>query len=195
MTDKVNDEEGVRVFWREEPLEERELRLYMQCLACHAASVGRQNFSTQGVGLASAGSGNYFQAIAAGLMTVGGLHGPLEETYEFLAQGSPGAKVAGLVKEGKRIPGWGNSFEKGEDLVWEPVRMVLDEEFPRWVEVLGDVTSALRDEGKVLWPNPSAYTAVTGICLGMRKELLGYLFVAGRLEGWSGIFAEHFKRC
>jgi citrate synthase len=52
---------------------------------------------------------------------------------------------------------------------------------------IADVTSAIWEEGKTLFPNPSAYTAAVALHIELPSEFTPYLFVAARLSAWTGI--------
>jgi citrate synthase len=170
-------------FWREAPLVQEEVDLFFAVLAAHNASALRQNISAEVVRLAAAGSGNFGQSIAAGLLSLGGAHGPIEKAADVLM-------VDGLAKNlldrGERVPGWGSSFVKhGPDPIWAGVADRL-EAWPVATTMLR-ITNLLHEHGKHIWPNAACMTAASGIVLGMPPVVMPYLFLAGRLEAWSQI--------
>jgi len=69
-------------FWRQEPLSENEYRLLEALYSAHHKSAGRDNPSSVTVANAAAGSGELSKSIAAGLLTIGGKHGPIVQTTE-----------------------------------------------------------------------------------------------------------------
>lgn len=161
----------------------------------HAASARRNNASSHAVRNAAAGSGSYTCAIAAALLTLGRLHGPLTATQQLLESGYAAAIAAEVLDRGERVPGWGNSFVKdGEDPDWLPVRECLAEIACGLVVRIDSVTTVLHGRGKRVFPNPSAYTAASAIMLGIPAEASAYLFVSMRLEVWTELFLKEIGR-
>lgn len=156
----------------------------------HLESAKRDNVSTTVIGLVGAGSRNYERAIAAGILSLGGIHAPLELTTQFLSLDAPEAIVSEMISSGQLVPGWGNSFYKdGIDPLWEEV----DHELRHWPDFCGKlqrVTVALHDAGRKLYPNASAYTALTALILGVPGKVAGYIFIAARLPEWTRQLAE-----
>ena len=161
-------------FWRDEPLTEKEDKLLSLVLSAHDKSTERNNASTIAAVNSFMGSGSYINGIASALLTLGGLHAPLIETYEFLR--NP------IVKG--RVPGWGNSFHKH---VPDPLWVEVDRHIKGWNIGLDieRVTEELHKMGKNIYPNPSCYTAATAIILGIPEEFIAWLFIEGRLSGWT----------
>lgn len=177
-------------FWRDTELAPHEKALLRAVLDAHYHSTFRDNLSTVAVKLSACGSGDYTKALAAALSTLGGVHAPLVQTHQFLSCEDPPMAARRLLDAGLKVPGWGSSFVKGEkDEKWLPVEKLLAEHWWPLYEKIDMVTAVLRMSGKDLHPNPSAYTAATAIILGMKADLAPYLFVAGRLQGWSEVFA------
>jgi|GEM_PF-1772651 len=177
-------------FWRDTALDHKEMALFCAVQDAHYQSTFRDNLSTTAVKLAAYGSGDYTKALAAALSTLGGVHAPLVQTHQFLSCDDPPMAARHALDNGVRIPGWGSSFSKGApDPLWEKVAALLKEHWLPMYEKIDMVTAVLRMAGKDIHPNPSAYTAATAIILGMRADLAPYLFVAGRLQGWSEVFA------
>ncbi len=170
------------MFWKTDQASPAEITLYRALFKAHALSAQRENASSYAVLNAYSGSGDYAQAIAAALMTLGGNHAPLAETHDFLSWQYPERFLGGV------IPGWGNSFVKGEeDEIWDEVKAILVENWPIIAHKLQAVTDALHARGKIIFPNPSAYTAACALALGCPREVLPFLFIASRLPAWSTI--------
>jgi citrate synthase len=171
-------------FWRDNPASVEELTLLSELHAAHLISSFRNNLSSVAVASSACGSGNYFQAIASGLLTLGGLHGPLIQSYDLLS---------GKTFEGNQ-PGWGNSFVKGIfDETWRQVDDLLKEHWPAIHSKIESTTNALHSNGKLVFPNPSIYTAAVGHAIGLPREVVPILFVSSRLEAWSEIFLKNKK--
>lgn len=159
----------------------------LSCLnAAHEASALRRNISHEALVLATVGSGNYLQAITAAMMTLGGTHAPLVETCLLLQVEHPEEWVKRNVPRGARVPGWGNGFVKdGPDPLWAEVDQVLRDESNHYMVKVDAVTAVLHEAGKMIYPNPSCYTAVVALTLGLPPEASPYLFLAARLPKWT----------
>ena len=174
------------VWWREEPLTEDEQKLIVEMTASHHKSAYRNNASSLAVVNAALASGDLSKAIVAGIMNLGEKHAPLEQTYRFLCLEHPQKNVNWALEVGEHVPGWGNSFVKGEsDPLWIGVHEILLKSFPEMAAKLDRVTEQLHARGKKIYPNPSAYTAATAIILQLPPKVAVYLFIRGRLDAWT----------
>jgi citrate synthase len=178
-------------FWREEPFTEPERALLDALFLAHHRSAFRDNPSSVTVINAAAGSGDLAKAIAAAILTTGGKHAPLTSTVEFLSLEDPAAFVPKMLEAGLKVPGWGGTFQKDEpDPIWAETARLLAANWPLLAAKLGFVSVTLRTHGKVLCPNPSAYTAASCIIIGLPAPLAPYLFTAARLSAWTQIAAR-----
>lgn len=188
-------------FWRERPLTVAEWELLVAVADAHAASARRDNVSTHAVFGAAIGSGNYTNSMAAPLLTLGGLHGPISRAHRFISEWDQRADpdsirkshqlVAVIIEHGCKIPGWGQSFVKGQpDPAWQQVAAML--EGTAVGRKLDAITNALHTAGKAIFPNPGGFTAAAAMVLEMPAAVAPYLFIAGRLEVWSQQFLHHF---
>jgi citrate synthase len=169
-------------FWRDNPATLEELTLLNELHAAHAISSFRNNPSSVAVMNSACGSGNYFQAMASALLALGGVHGPLIESYDLLS---------GKSFDGKQ-PGWGNSFVKEcFDETWRKVDDLLKLNWPEIYSKIESVTQKLHQAGKLIFPNPSIYTAAVGHAIGVPREIVPILFVSSRLEAWGEIFLNN----
>jgi citrate synthase len=188
VSDNLNQDQ---VWWRKEPLTDKERDLMENVLMAHHNSCYRNNPSTLAVAQAADASGDLGKAIASGILTVGAKHAPLEKTAFFLLMEHPASDVFRILKAGHRVPGWGGSFQKdGPDPIWERVADLLDAGWPEVSSKLAGVTNELHKLGKMIYPNPSAYTAAAAIVLGLGPKRAVYLFIMGRLTAWSQIAAN-----
>jgi len=171
-------------FWRDEPATIEERTLLGELHAAHLISSYRNNASSVAVANSAGGSGNYFQSIASALLTLGGMHGPLFQSYDFLT----GKTFDGIQ------PGWGNSFVKGElDPAWIKVDLFIKEHWPEIHRRIEQKTKELHESGKVVFPNPSIYTAAVALAIRLPRDIVPILFVASRIEAWSDIFLKNRK--
>lgn len=182
----------MNVFWRPEPLNEHEAKLLQLCLEAHAQSALRQNVSSVVFQQVAISSGDYTKSVSAALMSLGSVHAPLLDTFHFLESKR---NVDRIISCNLKIPGWGNSFEKEhDDPLWIGVRDHLESHFIDVWNLVNNVTIRLRGLGKNIFPNPSAFTAATGIALRMPPEILPWLFLNGRLNVWTAMFCNTLRK-
>lgn len=168
--------------------------LHLAVLEAHDQSARRANISHDAVILSAIGSGDYSKGIIAALATIGGIHAPLAQTFDLLILDDPEPLVVEILAMGMRVPGWGNGFWKGQpDPLWKDVNSLLEELSPVLFEKIVAVTAILQSTGKIIFPNPSCYTAAAGILLGFNRQTVGSLFVGGRLDAWTELFKENMQ--
>ena len=173
---------------------EEEARLLESLMDAHFQSCFRENASSVAVAVTANSSEDLCKAIIAAICTMGAKHAPLEETVRFLSLVSPADHAALLLKRGEKVPGWGGTFQDGAiDPLWVEVEHLLKQYVPMMYFKLQSVTAILKGHGKLLHPNPSAYTACVALALGMPAKLTPYLFIQGRLNGWVELAARQFK--
>lgn len=171
-----------------EPFTDEENHLVAALFRAHSDCVFRPNCSTAALQQAAGGSRSLTQSYIAALATLGEMHGPVEEAYKWIAADVVAVPIMGW-KDDPKIPGWGNSFVKGRiDDAFLPVDQTLEARFPRMHSRLREITDALHARGKMVFPNPAAYTATVAIILGLPRHLSPMLFVQARLEAWSAVF-------
>jgi citrate synthase len=163
-------------------------------MRAHHQSCFRDNASSAAVANAAAGSGDLAKAIAAGLMSLGAKHAPLEATVRFLSLDHPEEAVSTYLAKGQRVPGWGGTFQKDRlDPIWIPVEEVLRAGWSEFAAKLDDVTSALHYHDKHVFPNPSAYTACAALIMGITPKMAVAIFIRGRISGWCEVAAEYLE--
>jgi citrate synthase len=178
----------LNVWWRDKPLSVPEHLLLGLLRKAHRESSFRPNPSSVAVANAVHGSGDIGKAIAAAILTVGGRHAPLEQTYYFLEHEYIAGQVRSLLEANQKVPGWGGSFQKdGVDPLWVGVYDFLREWYPQIATKLDLVTIELHKQGKIIYPNPSAFTAAVAIALQVPAKLAVYLFISARLDAWAEI--------
>lgn len=163
-----------------------ERALHAALMKAHDASARRENISTVTLLNAGIGSGNYANGIAAACLSIGGPHAPLQQSMALLMVDDPVGQAKMLMDHGLRVPGWGNSFVKGlPDEKWQEVDDLLRKHYPDLHGRIWDVTKFLHKSGKLVFPNPSIYTAACAMAFQMPPVLAPYLFIAGRLNAWT----------
>ena len=175
-------------FWQDSPLDPVQVRLLTALGKAHHESALRGNISSQSVHFAAHGSRDFARAVAAGLVSIGGPDAPLERTVELLSAADPVEAVEGMLERKEKVPGWGNSFVRGEpDPIWSEVDARFSCDFPAISGTISSVTAYLHSRRRNLYPNPSAYTAAAAIAVGLPAPMAAYLFIAFRLSGWGKI--------
>jgi len=155
-------------------------------LQAHHDSALRGNCSHHALAMSAFGSGDYFKAVAAALLTLGGLHAPLLKTYDLLASQDCLDQVEAALAAKQRIAGWGSEFAKGDhDPLWVPVASLLVKEAPLIARKITTITNFFHARGKNLYPNPSCYTAAAALALGIPRAGVGELLIRGRLTAWT----------
>lgn len=171
-------------FWNNSTLNICEHALLHKVLEAHRLSAMRDNVSTHVLANVAVGSGDYCNAVASAILSIGKKHAPLAETMAFLSN-SQRMPVSDEI-----VPGWGNSFVKGKpDELWFPVDECLLLYWPDMHARIRSITDCLST--KNLHPNPSAYTAAAAIILNIPPSVTPWLFICGRLEQWSKTFLCH----
>lgn len=186
-------------WWRTEPLSAEEADLMWAVASAHHASAFRENPSSIAVIVAADASLDLGKAIAAGIMTLGGRHAPLEQTIELLSLPASRLeeKVLRILADNQKVPGWGGSFQKDKpDPLWEVVAARLAAQVPDQglAEKMDLITRLLHSSGFNIHPNPSAYTAAAAILLKMPPKLAVYFLIAARLPAWAELALRRFSQ-
>ena len=182
----------MRVWWQDEELTEVEQNLLAHLMACHGASVFRPNMSSAAVVNSTVGARSYPAAIASALLAIGNIHGPIAQTIELLESPDPARTARLMIDAGNKVPGWGGSFMGAAgDPIWTTFEEFLRENYPTVAKLIDSITAAIHEAGKNIQPNPSVFTAATALILGIPPEAAPWLFVRGRLDGWSKLFLNH----
>lgn len=150
------------------------------------------NASSQALLLSAFGQGKFIPAVATALLTLGGNHAPLEAAYEFFDNEECVARAALLLSHKQIIPGFGNSFVRGQhDPDWAEVREWFETNGIMWRSRVLPVMDMLHEKGKYVFPNPACYTALTAILIGLPKQICPMLFIGGRLRSWAALFNNY----
>jgi len=184
----------MKAFWRKTPLTHNEEALLSKCLEAHYEAAFRENLSSSVIVAAYQGNGNDFlKAVASGLGTLGGAHGPVEHTYAFLAvePAGIGYQTQRHLDNGFRIPGWGSAFVKGKpDPIVERAMLFIDVGWPEMGNRIEKITDTLHYNKKMVWPNMACLTAATAIILRLPKPLSTVLLLQGRAIAWAQLIND-----
>lgn len=175
-------------FWRpDEPFTDDELALIRAVFEAHQKSTFRDNVSSQFAVAGALSSGRYTNGLVAALSSLGGVHAPVAECMDFL-------ESEGVINPHKKVPGWGNSFIKGEpDEDWQEVDTIISEMNPLLYQKIVDTTDYFKAIRKNIYPNPGCYTAAANLILGIPREIAAYLFVSARLDSWTNLILHNMN--
>lgn len=176
-------------------VEDTSARLLNLLYQAHAEVALRDNPSKEAVRLAAIGSGMYFNAIAAALMTYGGVHGPLTQAYDLLALADPFVSIDYRLENNFRVPGWGNGYYKdGVEPAFVEVKEELKGVNPRLHDKIDLITEYLHEEKQLkLYPNPACFTAATALTVGIPRDAVGVLVIQARLVPWTNLFMDTLR--
>ena len=179
----------MKAFWRKTPLTHNEEALLSKCLEAHYEAAFRENLSSSVIVAAYQGNGSDFlKAVASGLGTLGGAHGPVTQAYEVLKDEHHEIVSHAM---GRKIAGWGSAFVKGEpDPIVERAMLYVDVGWPDIGKRIEVITDTLHYHNKIIFPNMACLTAATAIILGMPKELSPVLLLHGRTMAWAQLIHD-----
>lgn len=173
-------------FWREKPLSDNESELLHLLFKAHDASVYRPNISSEMIVNAAIGSGDYGKAISAAILTLGSAHAPVSQVVSLLSAPVPHLIVREILRNGQKVPGWGSSFHPGEqDPLWVGVSESVRLNDSKLFEKIERCTQEFWSAGKRITQNPGCWTGAVAVILGMSPAVAPWLFIQGRLAGWT----------
>lgn len=161
--------------------------MYASIIDMHDKMAGRDNASRSVVcAMAHLGKPMY-EAIAAGLLTLGGGHAPIKRACELFNADNWDDQISTMYNMGGRIPGFGSAWYKEEP---DPVvEELLDKATPsnlkkvtsmtEWVQLITD---------RKLFPNAALATAVAAKELELTPTSAQSLIIAGRLPAWTAAY-------
>lgn len=130
------------------------------------------------------------EALAAGMLTIGGFHAPLEEALQVWRNFD---EYPFYLSSWTTVPGFGSSWYSGEpDPAFDEFRSLLPEPV---LARLDRLTEQVRTQtGKQLYPNAAMYTAIAADMLGYDGTYISSLLVRGRVDTWCLIWAKNYRR-
>lgn len=157
--------------------------------AHYSAARDNSNLSKQVVGETGYGSGDFGKAAAAGLLSLGGLHGPVVQARRLLRHATP-EKISEILSDKTlRIPGWGNSFFKDKiDPVWDEVVALLRPR-PIW-DKIRMIDAVIKSHGKNIYPNAGIFSAACMEEMGWTDGTEMVIFLVARSPVWALEFAR-----
>jgi citrate synthase len=126
------------------------------------ADINNQNASRTITEIATKTSSSFINGICAGMLSLGGAHGPLREA-RWIIRHSTRENLCEMASKGVKIPGFGNDFFKDKiDPSWDEVYQVIYDDFPELHARLVDLQAGLWDADKKVYVNAAGFTA--GAC-------------------------------
>ena len=128
------------------------------------------------------------ESIAAGLLSLGGHHAPIDQAMQVWKFGG----MPEYFDQWETIPGFGSSWYRGEpDPAFNGLRELLPD---RTLHDLDCLTEAVQAHyGKMIFPNAAMYTAVTADVMGKDSKFATSLLVRGRIDSWCLIWVQHYR--
>lgn len=158
---------------------------------CHFESSFRDNPSSVAVKISAQSSGKFGNAVIAALSMLGNPHGPVQEVTEMLSSEDPIAFAQMYIQSNAKVPGWGNGFVKGKrDPIWDEAHEYIQKNFPELFSLIDEITKLLHSNGKMIFPNPACYTAMTAIVNDIPADAASYIFISSRLPAWFNIYMK-----
>lgn len=160
--------------------------------AMHAELARRDNISSVTVANMAKLGKSLPEAIAAGLLTLGTTHAPIEQATRLLVTYNRHAMVNTLLVQGRKIPGFGSGFVKGRpDPIVDQVLDRLDEDLLLHVKSLENYVR--EQTGKDLYANAALATAAVARSLNMEPTQAPRLLIEGRIDAWCALHFNNFQ--
>jgi citrate synthase len=157
--------------------------------AHYRAALENDNLSKQVAAMVTAGSGDFLKAVAAGILSLGTIHGPLLQARQLLRTATPALIKKILSQKNVRIPGWGNSFFKDKtDPAWNDVATLMRKK-TIWKKI-EMIDAAIKAEGKNIFPNAAIFTAGALEEMKWTDGTEGIIFLTARLPVWGLTFKK-----
>lgn len=131
------------------------------------------------------------EAMAAAILMMGQVHGPLTQTRQLLFC-TDNETILSFLEGGGILPGFGNAFHKeGIDPAWERVDEYITEFYPEVSARITEVADILSEfKGKTMYPNPGTFTATVAEILDLPWGTETSLAVMGRMPAWTKQYDE-----
>ncbi len=180
---------------------ERKAKILDRCLVLHADH--ELNASTFAGRVAAATLSDLYSSVTAAIGTLAGpLHGGANEQVMqmFRRIGDPDRAVdyvAGLLAQGKKVPGFGHRVYRTEDprafeLRKMSAAMAQETGETRWYEMSRKIEEFMIAE-KGINANVDFYSASVYYGLGIPTDLFTPVFAVSRVSGWSAHILEQYE--
>ena len=172
-------------------MDHRERLMGVLMRAHFVAATENNNVSSAVVKQVAAVGKTFPEAIAAALLTLGGVHAPVTQARHILFEAED-EDIRVLLQQGNKIPGYGNSFFKGAiDPAWNEMDATLLQCYPAIYERLYRISDIITQEKNVrIFPNAAAYTAIAAQLMEVAWHTEMALVIMGRMPAWTNQFEE-----
>ena len=181
--------------------DEYEAKVLDTCWVLHADH--GLNPSTFAARVTASAQSDMYAALTTAIGTLkGAIHGGAnQKVMEMLLEIREGEKmseyVRNLLRQGKKIPGFGHRIYKGEDPRVEHLRSLSKSLCERtnnnhWFELSRKLEEAVSQE-RDLHPNMDFYSATLYYALGIPVDMLTTMFACSRMAGWTGHIIEQYE--
>lgn len=159
-------------------------------IAAHVAACHRDNSSTLILKSAfDSNGGDLIKSVTAALMSIGGLHAPIKQTYVMLRKILEGKQECDVICFYELVPGFGSSFIKEDnDPLLESLRQEFIDNHLRYYNIGCRITSHLKQKTKhTLYPNLAFYTACVAHIEGHGVQFCERILIEARVPEWINI--------
>lgn len=175
-------------------LNAEQVRLLQATIDAHQKAAKNRNVSTVVMQQAAAGSGRLENGIAAAILTLGHLHGPIREARGLYELGEKSVVIT-MLHGGRKVAGFGNSFHKTSiDPAWGDVMDIIRISFPKIDARINELCSWMIEGGRPLYPNAALLTAAVCSELKIRGGCESALFILWRLPVWVDEVTEGWEQ-
>ena len=161
----------------------------------HHTCALRNNASSEVIKIMAQLGKPFNDAVAAGLLTMGGIHAPVEEAQQEFSVFRNSGK---LSEDIDKHPGFGSAWYKNQpDPVIEEFFNSLPDTCDEGAELLGQVeeyTDAVqRMYEKFIYPNAGLATAIANIALKRHPSMGMGLVIQGRVAAWEELYIMNYQ--
>lgn len=171
--------------------EEQELLLDALCDAHWQAAMTNANLSSEVIKATSSVGQSFSEAICAGMLTLGNVHGPIVQARRLFFRESD-EEILDRIARGEMIPGFGNSFYKdGPDPALNVIIPFVQKHYPeQYARVVRIADMIESEKGKKLFLNPAAFSAITAEVLDLAEGTELMLVFLMRMPVWAKQYAD-----
>ena len=162
--------------------------LHAAVLELHSELAKRDCASTTIIKAMAGMSKDMPEAIAAGLLSLGGHHAPIDQAMQVWKFGG----MPEYFDQWQTIPGFGSSWYRAQpDPAFDGLREMLPERVVYDLDALTEAVQAYYE--KPLYPNAAMYTAVSADVMGKDSKFATSLLLRGRIDTWCLVWAQHYR--
>ena len=169
-------------------IEENIIKMHHECAM-------RNNASSEVIKAMAQLGKEFGDAVAAALLTTGGIHAPVKEAQEEFSIFRNNDR---LSEDIDKVPGFGSAWYKNQpDPVIEDFFNTLPDTCDEGAELVATVeeyTDAVqRMYERFIYPNAGLATAVANIALKRPSNMAMGLVIQGRISAWEELYIANYK--